>query len=59
MLAGSKVENRVGVDIQWQCWSVLLEYVDRHRSDDELRFTVNLLGIGQTGTRFGTGAFLR
>ena len=59
VLAGSKVENRVGVDILWQCWSILVEYVDRHRSDDELRFTVNLLGVGQTGTRFGTGAFLR
>jgi LPS-assembly protein len=59
VLNTSKVENRVGVDIHWQCWSVLLEYVDRHRSDDEIRFSVNLLGIGQTGTRFGTGAFLR
>ena len=59
VLNSSKVENRVGVDIHWQCWSVLLEYVDRHRSDDEIRFSVNLLGIGQTGTRFGTGAFLR
>jgi hypothetical protein len=59
VLAGTKVENRFGLDIHWQCWAVLLEYVDRHRSDDEIRFSVNLLGVGQTGTRFGTGDFLR
>jgi LPS-assembly protein len=59
VLAGTKVENRFGMDIHWQCWAVLLEYVDRHRSDDEIRFSVNLLGVGQTGTRFGTGDFLR
>ncbi len=55
VLAGTKVENRVGVDILWQCWSLFLEYVDRHKDEDEIRFSVNLLGVGQTGTRFGAG----
>jgi LPS-assembly protein len=59
VLAGTKVENRVGVDILWQCWALLLEYVDRHKDEDEIRFSVNLLGVGQTGTRFGAGGFLR
>jgi LPS-assembly protein len=59
ILNGTKVENRVGVDIHFQCWAILLEYIDRHRSEDEFRFSVNLLGLGQTGTRFGTGAVLR
>ena len=52
---GTKVENRFGVDIHFQCWAILLEYVDRHKDEDEFRFSINLLGIGQTGTRFGTG----
>jgi LPS-assembly protein len=59
ILNGTKVENRVGVDIHWQCWAIMLEYVDRHRSEDEFRFSVNLLGLGQTGTRFGAGSFVR
>ncbi len=59
VLNGTKVENRVGVDLHFQCWAILLEYVDRHKSEDEFRFSVNLLGLGQTGTRFGTGSVLR
>ena len=59
ILAGTKVENRVGLDIHFQCWAIFLEYIDRHRNEDEFRFSVNLLGVGQTGTRFGTGAVLR
>ncbi len=52
---GSKVENRFGVDLHFQCWAILLEYIDRHNNEDEFRFSVNLLGLGQTGTRVGTG----
>ena len=55
MKRGTKVENRFGVDIHFQCWAILLEYVDRHKNEDEFRVSINLLGIGQTGTRFGTG----
>jgi LPS-assembly protein len=59
VLNGTSVENRVGVDIHFQCWAILLEYVDRHKDEDEIRFSVNLLGLGQTGTRFGAGGFTR
>jgi LPS-assembly protein len=52
---GTPVENRVGVDLHFQCWAILLEYVDRHRSEDEFRFAIHLLGVGQTGGRTGTG----
>lgn len=52
---GTKVENRFGVDIHFQCWAILLEYIDRHNNEDEFRFSVNLLGLGQTGSRLGTG----
>jgi hypothetical protein len=57
------VENRFGVDFRWDCWALALEYVDRNRAggggraEDELRFSLNLLGLGASlGTRLGTGA---
>jgi hypothetical protein len=55
------VENRVGVDFKWQCWAVTVEYVRRSVRGDELRFAINLLGMGapiSTGTGIGaiTGA---
>ena len=52
---GGAAENRVAVDLRYQCWAIMVEYVDRHGKDDEVRFSVNLLGLGQTGTGFGTG----
>jgi LPS-assembly protein len=50
------VENRFGIDLKWQCWAFTVEYVSRHLNEDELRFAVNLLGVGApitTGTRLG------
>ena len=52
---GVFVENRFGLDIHWQCWAIRLEYIARHRNEDEVRFSVNLLGLGQVGTRTGAG----
>jgi len=52
---GVALENRVGIDLHFQCWAIMIEYVDRHRNEDEVRFSVNLLGLGQVGTRTGTG----
>jgi hypothetical protein len=49
------VENRVGFDLKWQCWGLTVEYISRHDDEDELRFAVNLLGIGSS---IGTGASL-
>jgi LPS-assembly protein len=40
------VENRIGLDLTWQCWTFAVEYVSRHDDEDELRFALNLLGVG-------------
>ncbi len=53
---GVFVEHRVGLDILWQCWAIMLEYVARRRNEDEVRFSVNLLGLGQLGSRAGVGS---
>lgn len=50
---GTLVENRVGANLKFQCWGVSLEYIDRHRSEDEFRFSLNLLGVGSIGERGG------
>jgi LPS-assembly protein len=49
------VEQRFGIDWRFQCFAILAEYVYRHKSEDELRFSINLLGVGQAGTKVGTG----
>lgn len=50
------VENRVAVDLKWQCWALSVEYVSRSDDEDELRFAVNLLGVGGPfGTSIGLG----
>jgi LPS-assembly protein len=53
--SGTLVEHRAGVDLRWQCWSLSIEYVARHRDDDEFRFALNLLGVG-TALRSSVGA---
>jgi lipopolysaccharide assembly outer membrane protein LptD (OstA) len=55
VVGGTKVENRVGVDLHFQCWAIALEYIDRHHNEDEVKFSINLLGIGQTGAKTTTG----
>jgi hypothetical protein len=50
-------ETRVAVDFHWQCWALTVEYVNRAKRDDEIRFAVNLLGVGgPIGTSVGLGA---
>jgi LPS-assembly protein len=50
-------ETRVAADIHWQCWALTVEYVHRSRQDDEIRFAINLLGVGgPIGTSVGVGA---
>lgn len=56
--SGRVVESRFGVDIHCQCASVSLEYINRSgiglaRDENEVRFSVNLLGLGQIGTKTG------
>lgn len=46
------VENHYGFDLRFQCYEISVVYIDRareigrSRADDELRFSVNLLGVG-------------
>ena len=52
--SGTFVENRYGMDIKFQCWGLSLEYVTRNQSDNEFRFTLNLLGVGGFGSGLGS-----
>ena len=55
--AGTNVESRVGVDVHCQCATISVTYINRAaqgglgRSEDEVNFSVNLLGVGQVGSR--------
>ena len=49
----TSIENRVGFDWRFQCFAISVEYVNRKRNENEFRFSVNLLGIGQTGMKMG------
>jgi LPS-assembly protein len=54
---GDFTETSVAADFRWQCWALTVEYVNRARQDDEIRFAINLLGIGgPIGTSVGLGA---
>jgi len=46
-------EARGGLDIHFDCWAITTEYIYRYGQDSEFRFSVNLLGLGQTSTRAG------
>lgn len=48
------VESRLGLELRWQCWGMAVEVVSRHRDEDEIRFSVNLLGLGGP-VRLGAG----
>jgi LPS-assembly protein len=51
------VESRASADIKFQCWALTVEFVHRDNRDDELRFAVNLLGVGgPIRTSVGLGA---
>ena len=46
----ASVEARGGFEWRFDCWSISAIYINRHHSDSEFRFSVNLLGVGQVGT---------
>ena len=50
---GSSVENRVGIDWRFQCFAITAEYVNRHDNENQVRFSISLLGVGQVGTKVG------
>ena len=49
---GTFVETRFGADIKFQCWALVVEYINRSpefagkTADNEFRFSLNLLGVG-------------
>ncbi len=57
LYSGTFAESRVAVELHWQCWALAIEYVNRAQRDDEVRFTLNLLGVGgPISTKVGLGA---
>ena len=52
---GLAVETRAGIDWSFDCWAIIVQYVKRHNQESEFRFSVNLLGVGQTGTSARSG----
>ncbi len=50
VLRERSIENRVGVDWRFSCWSIIAEYVNRNGGESEFRASINLLGLGQFGT---------
>jgi hypothetical protein len=55
VLRGRAIENRVGIDWRFSCWSVMAEYVNRRGDENEFRISINLLGLGQVGTSARSG----
>jgi hypothetical protein len=55
VLSGRAIENWVGIDWRFDCWAISAEYVNRRGDENEFRISVNLLGIGQTGTSARAG----
>jgi LPS-assembly protein len=55
VLRERSIENRVGVDWRFGCWSIIAEYVNRHGGESEFRASINLLGLGQLGTSARSG----
>ena len=48
--AGRATELRGGLDIHFDCWAILSEYIYRYGQDNEFRISINLLGVGQAAT---------
>jgi LPS-assembly protein len=57
LYSGTFTENRLAMELHWQCWALAIELINRVKRDDEIRFTLNLLGVsGPITTRLGLGA---
>ena len=56
---GRAVENRFGLDFRFQCFTVMVEFVNRPKDENEVRFAIGLLGVGTAGSKFATGALSR
>jgi LPS-assembly protein len=49
----ASVENRLGFDWRFQCFAISAEYVNRKRNENEFHLSINLLGVGEAGTKVG------
>ena len=54
---GLPVEARGGFDWRFDCWAIMVEYINRHRDENEFRFSINLLGVGQSGSTARAAGF--
>ena len=52
--SGKFVENRYGVEVKFQCWGLSPSTSPASKSDNEFRFTLNLLGVGGFGSGLGS-----
>lgn len=53
---GTAVESRAALIYRSQCWAIMVEYVSRNNlNENEVRLAVNLLGLGELGTKVGIG----
>ena len=51
----ASIENRFGFQWRFQCFSIAAEYVNRDRNENEFRFAIGLLGIGEFGSKLAGG----
>ena len=47
---GVDVQTSAGLEWRFDCWAIMTQYITRLQGGNEFRFTVNLLGVGETGT---------
>ena len=47
---GVDVQTSLGLEWRFDCWAIMAQYVGRNQGGNEFRFSVNLLGVGETGT---------
>jgi hypothetical protein len=44
------VQTSAGLEWRFDCWAIMTQYITRLQGGNEFRFSVNLLGVGETGT---------
>lgn len=48
---GEAVEKRFGIDFFQQCWAISLDVIERHKSEDMVKLSIDLLGLGAFGRK--------
>jgi len=49
--SGQAVESRFGIDFLQQCWAISVDVIERHQSENLVRLSIDLLGIGSIGRK--------